>query len=167
MYARIISVFLFLAVAALSPVHAPAASADFEGAPDLAGFRGMQWGANASDFQGLVKLNDDPIVQRYSRQNDQLHIGGVGLESVIYNFYKGRFMGVSIRTRGAGKWQSLKSHMFEKFGPAPNTSSRKSAEQYEWRAGRSATHLQYFKSNGAVKLWIVSTQVSGLTDKVQ
>jgi hypothetical protein len=153
-----------LAVALLCPVHA-AADSEFNGAPDLAGFRGMKWGANVSDFQGLVKLNDDPFVQRYSKKNDQLQIEGVGLESVIYNFYKGRFMGVSIQTQGADEWKKLKSLIFDRFGPAPNISAHKSADQYEWRTGRSITHLQFFKSNRLVKLWIVSAEFSGLNYK--
>lgn len=166
MHAKIISVLLVLALVVLCPV--PAAQADdFEGAPDLAGFRGMKWGANRSDFSGLALLNDDPIIHRYSRRNDQLQIGGVALESIIYNFYKGRFMGVSIETRGADEWNRLKVMMFDKFGPAPNISAKKSAEQYEWRAARSTTHLQFFKSSGLVKLWIVSAQFSGLKDKRQ
>lgn len=164
MHAKIIFALLFLAVAALCPVPASAAE-DFEGAPDLAGFRGMTWGANASGFQGLAKLNDDPIVQRYSKKNDLLQIGSVGLESIIYNFYKGRFMGVSIQTRGAEEWKSLKKYMFNKFGSAPNISAKKSAEQYEWRAARSTIHLQFFKSKKLVKLWIVSAEFSGLKNK--
>jgi hypothetical protein len=55
--------------------------------------------------------------------------------------------------------------MFEKFGAAPNTSAHPAAEQYEWRAPRSTTHLQFFQSNRIVKLWIVSAEFSGLKDK--
>jgi hypothetical protein len=163
MYARVISVFLLLAAVLLCPVLA--AADDFGGAPDLAGFRGMKWGANRTDFAGLALMNDDPIIHRYTRRNDQLQLGGVELESIIYNFYKGRFMGVSIEARGAGEWNRLKVMMFDKFGPAPNISAKKSAEQYEWRAARSTTHLQYFKNSRRVKLWIVSAEFSGLKGK--
>lgn len=164
MYAKIISIFLLLAVVLLFPIHADADN-EFNGAPDLAGFRGMKWGTNVSDFQGLVKLNDDPFVQRYSKINDQLQIGGIGLEAIIYNFYKGRFMGVSIETRGTTEWKQLKGLVFERFGPAPDISAHVAAEQYEWRASRSITHLQFFPSNRLVKLWIVSAEISGLKDK--
>jgi len=163
MHARLISVLCFLLITLLYAVNA-AADNEFSGAPDLYGFRGMKWGANVSDFQGLVKLNDDPFVQRYSKKNDQLQIGGIELESIIYNFYKGRFMGVSIETRGTSEWKQLKYLVFKKFGPAPNISAHAAAEQYEWRASRSITHLQFFQSNRLVKLWIVSAEISGLKD---
>jgi len=163
MRTRITSLLCFLLITALC-VASAAADNEFNGAPGLDGFRGMKWGANVSDFQGLVKLNDDPFVQRYSKKNDQLQIGGIGLESIIYNFYKGRFMGVSIQTQGADEWNKLKHLVFDKFGAAPNISAHNSAEQYEWRAGRSITHLQFFKSNRFVKLWIVSAEFSGLKE---
>lgn len=161
MQAKLIPFILALVVAVLCPVHATAAD-EFAGAPDLAGFRGMNWGANVSEFPGLVLLSDDPFVQRYHKKNDRLRIGGIELESVIYNFYKGRFMGVSIETRGADEWINLRDFMFDKFGPAPNVSAHLAAEQYEWRARRSTTHLQFFKKSRLVKLWIVSAEFTGL-----
>lgn len=166
MRSKTISVLLAVLLAALCPVLAAAAD-DFAGAPDLTGFRGMKWGADVSDFKGLVLLNDDIFIQRYGRQNDQLAIGGIGLEHIIYNFFKGRFMGVSIQTQGAEEWQSIRNLMFEKFGAAPNISAHPAAEQYEWRAAHSTTHLQFFKSNRLVKLWIVSAEFAGLKDKRQ
>lgn len=167
MNAKTISLFLLLIAVFLCPVPAPAEPADFEGAPDLAGFRGMKWGSNRAGFSGLALMNYDPIIQRYIRRSDNLQLGGIELESIIYNFYKGRFMGVSIETRGADEWNRLKAMMFDKFGPAPNISAKKSAEQYEWRAARSTTHLQFFKSNRLVKLWVVSAEFSGLGKKAR
>lgn len=164
MHTKVISLLLFLAVSLSCPVPAAAAD-DFSGAPDLAGFRGMKWGSNRTDFSGLALFNYDPIIQRYIRKGDNLQIGGVELESIIYNFYKGRFMGVSIETRGADEWKRLKAMMLDKFGPAPNISKKKSAEQYEWRTARSTTHLQFFRSNRLVKLWVVSAEFSGLKRK--
>ncbi len=157
--------FLCLAFLLTASVCFAFVTDDFSGAPDLAGFRGLKWGDNASNIPGLAILSEYPFMQRYSRANDQLRIGDIGLESVIYNFYKGRFMGVSIQARGADNWKTLKSMMFEKFGSAPDDSPNNWAEQYEWRAGRSVTHLQYFKKSGAVKLWIVSAEISGLKNK--
>lgn len=165
MHARVIAVFLLIFTALMCPV--PAAADDFAGAPDLTGFRGMKWGADVSGFKGLVLLNDDMFIQRYSRNNDQLTLGGIGLEHIIYNFYKGRFMGVSIQAQGAAEWQKIRNLMFEKFGAAPNISAHPAAEQYEWRSAHSTTHLQFFKSNRLVKLWIVSAEFAGLTDKRQ
>lgn len=158
--------FLLLIIAAFTfnAIAAPAGP-EFGGAPDLVGFRGMKWGASASEFPGLTRLKSDAFVQRYSRDDEQLQIGGVKLKSIIYNFYKGRFMGVSIRAQGADKWNGLKKIIFENFGQTTNVSARKSSEQYEWRARRSITHLQYFKKTGLVKLWIVSAEIPGLQER--
>jgi len=143
-----IAVVLLLAVALLGPVHA-AADNEFNGAPDLAGFRGMKWGANVTDFQGLVKLNDDPFVQRYSKKNDRLQIDGVGLESIIYNFYKGRLHGSQHSGRGADEWKKLKGLIFDKFGPAPNISAASRRPAVRMAGSPLNTHLQFIKSKRA------------------
>lgn len=154
--------FLFLFL------QTPGASGDaripeFEGAPAIKGFRGMQWGANPSAFSGLIKSKSDRTVQRFRKKNDRLTLGDVRLQSITYNFYKGRFMGVTIQARGAQNWGRLKRAAFEKFGPADNASPVPSTEQYEWRGDNCVTHLQFFASSRTVKLWISAAGVPGIS----
>ncbi len=132
-----IAVVLLLAVALLGPVHA-AADNEFNGAPDLAGFRGMKWGANVTDFQGLVKLNDDPFVQRYSKKNDRLQIDGVGLESVSFIiFTRAGYMGVSISAGELTSGKNFKASFLINSGPPRIFLPQVGGPQYEWRAARS------------------------------
>lgn len=144
------------------PGQALAQVREFEGAPDLAGFRGVPWGAGASAFSGFVKIKADRTIQRYQKQNENLYIGDAKINSIIYNFYKGRFIGVSIQARGAANWAKIKKTAFANFGPAENISRVAGTEHYEWRGSRAVTSLQFFPVRGNVKLWIESTEIPGL-----
>ncbi len=169
MYFRSFTAFILLIFLLSSwPFFAVAGKSyeEFNGAPNIAGFRGAKWGADISGFKGLVKLNSNPAIQRYRKKNDRIFIGDAQLQSIVYNFYKGRFIGVSIQAQGVDNWRKLTNAAFEKYGPVPDTSPVKSTHQYEWRAGKSITRLQYFSNSGLVKLWIISTEISGLLERV-
>lgn len=55
------------------------------------GFRGIKWGVQASSVAGLNQIAGDSNVLLYEKSDDQLQMGEVKLEQVIYGFYKDRF----------------------------------------------------------------------------
>ena len=59
------------------------------GEPD--GFRGIKWGTPASSVSGLNQIADDGNLLLYEKSDDQLQMGEVRLDQIIYGFYKSRF----------------------------------------------------------------------------
>jgi len=55
------------------------------------GFRGIKWGAQVSSVSGLSQIASDGDLLLYEKNDDQLQMGEVRLEQVIYGFYKSRF----------------------------------------------------------------------------
>ena len=54
-------------------------------------FRGLKWGAETSSVSGLSQIADEGNLALYEKSDEPLKMGEVGLEQVIYGFYKGRF----------------------------------------------------------------------------
>jgi hypothetical protein len=54
-------------------------------------FRNIKWGADVSTVSGLRQIAGEGDLILYERAGDQLQMGEVRLDQVIYGFYKGRF----------------------------------------------------------------------------
>jgi hypothetical protein len=80
----------FLSLVIFCPIII-AFSASFSAAfqNELDGFRGHKWGSKLESFSEMVKLEDEyPI---YKKANEELMMGGVEVESIVYFFENDRF----------------------------------------------------------------------------
>lgn len=70
-------------------------------AEEPGGFRGIKWGdslaAHAKDMRKTDGRNDTGF---FARKNDKLTIGRAQLTDILYVFYKEKFMGVMLTTKG-------------------------------------------------------------------
>jgi hypothetical protein len=128
-YARL--AFCAATVAALStsssaagkqPSHQPPAPAQTSKLDTTTGFRGQKFGTSFSEFQGLTLDKDEGDLKLYTKKEENLQLGLVKLETVVYHFFQDKFFAVSLHTQdrentlgllriavaafGAGNWRA-------------------------------------------------------------
>ncbi len=105
------------------------------GADELNGFRGFVWGSDLSEIQKSdAKLYEGHMgamsgVKAYKRSDEDLNIGGIKADAIIYTFYKGKLTSVSIEFRGYDSYEKLLAHCKKLFGPVTGLAVLK-LEQY-------------------------------------
>ena len=127
-YARL--AFCAATVAALSTTSSPGKQSSNQPAAPVqtskldttTGFRGQKFGTSFSEFQGLTLDKDEGDLKLYTKKGENLQLGPVKLETVVYHFFQGKFFGVSLHTQdrentlgllriavaafGAGNWRA-------------------------------------------------------------
>ena len=96
-----------------------AAEGEFKSGSEPDGFGGIKWGTDIKTLRSMKYVKTEPDyggVDRYTRKGDDLHIGGAKLEKIEYRFWRGKFFGVSVWTKGPANWYGLKDVCFKKFG---------------------------------------------------
>ena len=126
------------------------------------GFRGIKWGTKISDLKGMIYVRTAPIlggvkIYIYKRQGDVLQIGKAKLESIEYQFWKGRFCGVAVYFSGYVNWSGLKDALFEKFGKGHQPD--KSRESYFWFGTKTKIMVGYNKKTEAGILSMESMKI--------
>ena len=93
------------------------------GAAEFDGFRGIKWGTelatlNSAEFVRVPSFKGiAPDVESYRRQNDEPKVAGVAVESINYNFRKGKLVSVNIDFRGFLIYERLLAFCKGEFGP--------------------------------------------------
>jgi hypothetical protein len=64
----------------------------------LNGFRGQKFGTPFSEFQGLTLDKDKGDIKLYTKADENLALGPVKLEAIVYHFFQDKFYAVSIHT---------------------------------------------------------------------
>lgn len=126
------------------------------------GFRGIKWGTYISTLKGMEYVRTAPIlggvkIYIYKRQGDVLQIGKAKLESIEYQFWKGRFCGVAVYFSGYVNWSGLKDALFEKFGKGHQPD--KSRESYFWFGTKTKIMVGYNKKTEAGILSMESMKI--------
>ncbi|HRY29086.1 MAG TPA: hypothetical protein P5079_03510 [Elusimicrobiota bacterium] len=84
---------------------------------ELAGFRGIAWGTSLQSISGLTEIKSGSSdVKEYTRNADEMQLGGAKLDRIIYRFWNDQFFEVSLQTTGVINIQELKNVTFQKFG---------------------------------------------------
>lgn len=136
----------------------------FKNEPDS--FRDIKWGTDISSLSGMNYIEDfstpiegvsTPNLKVYTRENDELQIGGAKLEEISYLFYKNKFSMVAITTNGLANFKALKDATFTKFGkgqqPTVKTEKRTVeeiwglVEQWVWFGETTSIALKYDESS--------------------
>jgi hypothetical protein len=103
---RLIRVLCAAAILLATLAHSGAAESSKQSATaqqtskldSLSGFRGQKFGAPFSEFQGLMLEKDKGAIKLYSKKDDNLMLGSVKLEAIVYHFFQDKFYAVSLHT---------------------------------------------------------------------
>jgi hypothetical protein len=128
---------------------------------DLDGFRGIKWGTDVSTINGLTiykgSIEGGKDIQFYIREGDDLKLGGVDLDKIVYGFWKNKLLSVRLFAKGLANWSLLKTVSTEKFGKSYETPNLKNT--YAWLPGKASVFLRYKEDNGEATLIIAGTEI--------
>ena len=144
----------------------PQGSGAYKSGAELEGFRGINWGTDLSMLSDMVPLGSDSSygeINTYLRNGDELTIGAASLERIEYGFWKDKFCGVKVLTKGYSNWTGLRDVMFEKFGKGYLTI--KDPEEYVWPGEKTNMILQYDRTTTIGILFMVSKIMGKEIDK--
>lgn len=125
------------------------------------GFRGIKWGTDISTLKDMRYIRTDPSyggIKLYSRNGDELKIGGAVLESIEYGFWQGKFSNLLIEFKGFTNYSALKDATFEKFGAGhkPN----KFMEEYYWFGEITVMSIYYSEISSEGHLYMHSEEIT-------
>ncbi len=135
----------------------PQGSGIYKLGAELEGFRGINWGTDLSMLSDMVPSEADSSsseINTYLRNGDELTIGAASLERIEYGFWKDKFCGVKVVTKGYSNWTGFRDVMFEKFGKGDLTT--KGQEEYFWSGEKTNMVLQYDRTTTIGVLFAVS-----------
>ena len=81
------------------PNHQPAGPEQATKLDTTNGFRGQKFGTSFSDFQGLTLEKDQGDLKLYTKKDENLQLGLVKLETIVYHFFQDKFFAVSLHTQ--------------------------------------------------------------------
>ena len=102
-------------------------------AAQVAGFRGLPWGTELSSLSSAEFSRVFPIrgiapeMESYQRKNDSLKLDSVVVDSINYNFKKGKLVSVNIDFNGFNNYEGLLAYCEKQMGPL-TTSMAKNME---------------------------------------
>jgi hypothetical protein len=112
----------------------------FQNEPD--GYGGIVWGTDISALKGMKAAGvrpDSPDTKIYIRDGDILRFGGVDLKGIEYEFFKGKFLSVTLKVKDLVHYIALKNEAFEKYGHGKEL--HPAAERYFWDGATSQIYL--------------------------
>jgi hypothetical protein len=118
-------------------------------AEELDGFRGLKWG---SDLAALRSYGQQSVeghmgavsgVEAYRLKNEDLNIGGIKANGIVYAFFKGRFTSVSIDYGGFDNYEKLLAYCKGVFGPVTGSASMKLEHYVSFDSPRTGAILLY------------------------
>jgi len=88
-------------------------SADQE--PD--GFRGIKWGEDLSQVEGMKQIGKSAGSGVYTKAGDELSMGGAELDKILYYTINNKFYAVRIYLKeGKSNWEALRADVVKKYG---------------------------------------------------
>jgi hypothetical protein len=81
------------------------------------GFRGQNFGTSFSEFKGLTLEKDQGDLKLYTKKEENLELGPVKLETVIYHFFQDKFFAVSLHTQDRDNTLRMLRVAQAAFGP--------------------------------------------------
>ncbi len=124
------------------------------------GFRGIKWGTDISTLKDMEYFRTDSSyggIKKYTRKNDDLHIGGAKLEIIEYGFWREKFCVVLVITQGYTNWAGLSEAVFEKYGKGYQDNEY--IEKYIWSGSVTVMMLTYNEISGEGTLLMRSEEI--------
>ena len=138
---RWLSLFLVLMIIVVAVTSASAA--------ELNGFRGFKWGTELKVFLGEEKKGVEghmgavPDVDAYQFKNEDLNVGGVKVNSIIYSFFKGKLTAVNIDFQGFDNLEKMRAYCLKLFGPAIGSATMRTEYYAGFDSPRTGALLLY------------------------
>jgi hypothetical protein len=113
---------------------------DFKPGSEPDGFRGIKWGTDISTLKDMTFVTEiDKDAKRYERKRDELKLGKAKLDSIQYEFRKGRFYLVEIEFQGVEDFNRIKEAMFETYGKGRSMMEKSEglSESYFWEGEKT------------------------------
>jgi len=89
----------------------------FPSEPD--GFNGIKWGTEIGVLKGMTNIEKKGIpkeIRVFKRDNDIKSFGGAEIDSIDYEFFKDRFVSVTLKVKDLRNFIILKKFLFKKYG---------------------------------------------------
>ncbi len=147
-----IKAFIFLSILLI-----PLVSFAYENEPD--GFRGIKWGTDKSELKDLNSYgtDDQDGTEMFVKKTDELQIGDAKLEHIFYVFWKNKFSGVMIKSKGYSNCRDLKQATFAKFGKG--SQDNQFIEKYVWYGTTTTIILNYNEISEEGTLLLISMEL--------
>ncbi|MEZ0295228.1 MAG: hypothetical protein ACAI35_02100 [Candidatus Methylacidiphilales bacterium] len=129
-----------------------APSASVNRLDSLNGFRGIKFGSALTDLKDLKLVDDRGVIKTYSKKDDNLAIGTVKLESILYYFLDDKFYGVSLFTDKTPDSLRLLDTATIAFGNSIKPD--KDTEDYFWEGKVSNARYSGKKETGQAEVFI-------------
>ena len=100
-------------------------------AAELDGFRDLKWGTELAVFLNSEQKSVEghmgavPGVEAFQLKNEDLNIGGIKADGIVYAFTKGKLTSVSIDFRGFDNFEKLMAYCKKLFGPVTGSVTMK------------------------------------------
>jgi hypothetical protein len=100
-------------------------------AAEIDGFRNFKWGMDQATFlesdQKSIEGHMGAVqgVEAFQLKNDDLEIGGIKADGIVYSFFKGKFTSVGIDFKGFDNFEKLMEYCKKVFGPVTGTATMK------------------------------------------
>lgn len=113
------------------------------------GFRNFTWGTALKDFLDNEpksvegQMGAVPGVEAYKLKGDDLNIGGIKAEGIVYSFNKGRLTSVSIDFRGFDSFEKLMAYCKKTYGPLTGSVTMKQEHYASFDSPKTGVMLLY------------------------
>jgi hypothetical protein len=117
---------------AKEPDSEPATRAQTDRLDTTTGFRGQKFGTPFSDFQGLSLEKDEGDLKLYVKKDENLQLGPVKLETIVYHFFQDKFFAISLHTKDRDNTLRLLRVAQAAFGPGNERPNEKEVLDKSW-----------------------------------
>ena len=117
---------------AKEPEGQPAVRAETSKLDNTTGFRGQKFGTPFSEFQGLNLEKDEGDLKLYSKKDENLQLGPVRLEAIVYHFFQDKFFAASLHTKDRDNTLRLLRVAQVAFGPGNERPNAKEELDKSW-----------------------------------
>jgi hypothetical protein len=105
-----------------------------------AGFRGVQWGSNITEHPDMVFEEDTGATKYYVRKDDELMIGNLKVDKIVYVFSRDRFLAVRVLYHSIPNFTKLKQAFDRLYGGGSKDTSK---DKYSWHDFNLTFSLEY------------------------
>jgi hypothetical protein len=112
------------------------------------GFRRLPWQTDIATLDPLHTMDVIEIMgpfTYYKKKQEDLHLVTVKLDDIVYEFWNGKFSGVTIKVRGNNQFQILKDYVFARFGPGQRSKvlEQLDVQEFYYNGVKTRMYLKY------------------------
>jgi hypothetical protein len=119
-------------------------------------FRNIEWGSRLNSADKMTLLGSKQNTEMYVRATDKLNFGDAQLEYVHYDYYKGQFEGVYIKSK-PGAMAAMVNTFQAQFGRGAQANQY--IPSYLWEGPNAAIYLDCHQSTLTCEGFISSVRV--------